>query len=568
MGQPRFTHLDDLPWQEVRKQRHGDRTASVREKWMEFSPKYLSLYAAWDPGMIVHAHGHFSNHVVFVISGEMRCGDVQCPAGTHIALDQGDTFGPFIAGPEGVVLLEIMMGDPRSFPVDPDGYKRLLAERGVEQIAQSPDRHAKMAQGHAQLTRVRAAGTGKIMSEASARRLVLYDPATGAVLSPWRGWAAAIVMVFGTSFMSLVVVALSPVLPEIAAHFGQGRDGKFVAQLIQVAPSIGIILGAPASGWMVERAGSRPFLLTILTLFGLAGSAGLYLDNIWTLVASRLLLGIAAAGIVTATLFMIGEYFDAEGRARVLGYQSAVGAAAAMATILVAGQIADFGGWRAPFAIYLVAFPLVVVAAFAIPAAPPRRHGPKQAGDRSSIVSLLPLLALIVALFVGSYMSTIQMSFLLAGDGVIKPSTQSFVIFAGALMVTAGSAFYGAIRLRLGDRWTLRLCGALLGVGIVTMGLGHVVPLVALGCAISGIGIGIMNPQVNNMLIAGAPQNARGRAVGLGYTARYLGNFLNPVAVHPLAVAFGIHAAFVIVGALFLAGASVDSVQKRRAVAQ
>ena len=138
MGQPRFTHLDDHRWQEVRRQQHGDHTASVREKWLEFSPKCLSLYAVWDPGMIVHAHGHQSHHVVFVVSGEMTCGDVKCPAGTHITLDQGDTFGPFIAGPEGVVLFEVMMGDPRSFPADPEGYAKLLADKGIVQLPNPP----------------------------------------------------------------------------------------------------------------------------------------------------------------------------------------------------------------------------------------------------------------------------------------------------------------------------------------------------------------------------------------------------------------------------------------------
>ena len=99
-GGPRIRHLDDFSWQEVRRQQHGDRTASVREKWLDFSPRFLSLYADWDPGMIVQPHGHNSDHVVFVVAGEMTCGDVRCPAGTHLALDQGDTFGPFVAGPE------------------------------------------------------------------------------------------------------------------------------------------------------------------------------------------------------------------------------------------------------------------------------------------------------------------------------------------------------------------------------------------------------------------------------------------------------------------------------------
>ena len=81
---PRFRHLDDLRWQECRRQQHGDHTASVWEKWLEFSPAYLSLYARWDPGMIVQPHGHNSNHLVFVIDGDMTCGDVHCRAGTHI----------------------------------------------------------------------------------------------------------------------------------------------------------------------------------------------------------------------------------------------------------------------------------------------------------------------------------------------------------------------------------------------------------------------------------------------------------------------------------------------------
>ncbi|MEY2431332.1 MAG: hypothetical protein QOC92_1057 [Acidimicrobiaceae bacterium] len=135
---PRFTRLDDVEWQEVRRQQHGERIVSVHEKWMEFSERYLSLYAKWDPGMIVQAHGHNSDHVVFVIEGSMKCGEVECPPGTHIALDQGDTFGPFVAGPEGVVLYEIMMGDPRSFPGDLDAYERFLAERGVVQLPNPP----------------------------------------------------------------------------------------------------------------------------------------------------------------------------------------------------------------------------------------------------------------------------------------------------------------------------------------------------------------------------------------------------------------------------------------------
>jgi quercetin dioxygenase-like cupin family protein len=137
-GGPRFQHLDDLQWQEVRRQKHGERVVSVHEKWPEFSDRYLTVYAKYDPGMIVQPHGHNSDHIVFVIEGDVMCGNVHCPAGTHIALDQGDTFGPFVAGPNGATMFEVMMGDPRSFPGDLDAYEKFLADQGVEQLPNPP----------------------------------------------------------------------------------------------------------------------------------------------------------------------------------------------------------------------------------------------------------------------------------------------------------------------------------------------------------------------------------------------------------------------------------------------
>ena len=82
----------------------------------------------------------------------MSCGDVHCGPGTHIALDQGDTFGPFIAGPNGVVLFEVMMGDPRSFPADEDALARPARVARRDAGPQPEDRAAGVARRHADLT--------------------------------------------------------------------------------------------------------------------------------------------------------------------------------------------------------------------------------------------------------------------------------------------------------------------------------------------------------------------------------------------------------------------------------
>src|SRR5258708_7029668 len=91
---PTIRHIDDVdvPWQDIKRMRRQDgTTAAVHEKWLAFSsdPPYLSIYARYDPGMIVRRHGHYSPHVVFVLEGEIWCGDVLCRAGTHLELPLG-----------------------------------------------------------------------------------------------------------------------------------------------------------------------------------------------------------------------------------------------------------------------------------------------------------------------------------------------------------------------------------------------------------------------------------------------------------------------------------------------
>jgi hypothetical protein len=86
----------------------------------------------------VRRHGHFSPHVLIVMSGEIWCGERHCPAGTHIELPLGAAFGPLVAGPEGATLFEVMLGDPRSWGDDQAAFERALAERGATALPDPP----------------------------------------------------------------------------------------------------------------------------------------------------------------------------------------------------------------------------------------------------------------------------------------------------------------------------------------------------------------------------------------------------------------------------------------------
>lgn len=141
--EPIVRHLDDpdVPWQAVKEQRNADGTiAQVREKWLAFSPdpQYLSIYARYDPGMVVRRHGHFSPHIVFVLEGSATFDGRECPAGTHIELPLGAAFGPIVAGAEGVLFFEVMLGDPRSWGDNPAAFDAALAVQGAEPLPDPP----------------------------------------------------------------------------------------------------------------------------------------------------------------------------------------------------------------------------------------------------------------------------------------------------------------------------------------------------------------------------------------------------------------------------------------------
>lgn len=160
--EPRATSRDgdEVPWIPVRRQRNADGSiAEVREKWVAFSvePLYLALFAQWDPGMIVRRHGHYSPHTITVLAGSFTCAGTHHGVGAHLELPLGAAFGPFVAGPDGVELYEVMMGDPRSWSDEPEAMDAVLAEHGVTPL---PDPPIELPAGLEDLRAVFAAGTG------------------------------------------------------------------------------------------------------------------------------------------------------------------------------------------------------------------------------------------------------------------------------------------------------------------------------------------------------------------------------------------------------------------------
>lgn len=380
----------------------------------------------------------------------------------------------------------------------------------------------------------------------------------------WRRIAILVVLLSGPAFLAMVFTVLPPVLPGIAGHFGGAAAGQLVAQLVMTLPSVGMMVGGPLAGWLIDRIQARGVLFAALACYSVFGLSGMLLENQWSLLAARLLQGFAACSMVTATNTLIGERYDAAARARLLGFGTFFGAGTGLASILLSGVIAESGNWHAPFVLYALALGILLLAAVTLPgtAALPRADARQDSAARA-LLELVPLYALISLVFVAVFVTNAQVSFLLVAEGITGPAAQSRIIGWSSLTNGLGGACYGWLRARLGLRWSFVAMLSLLAAGITTLGLSHDPFTAALGCAITGFGGGLSVPHFLNMVLDRAAPAVRSRALGMAYSALFLGDFLNPFLMAPLTALAGIHGAFLTVGAC-LAAAAAFQVMRRK----
>jgi len=137
---PRLAFVDaaDVPWTEVIAQQHGERRVSVHEKFLEWNARRMVVLGRYDPHVVIERHGHASDHLVYVVEGELTIGERRSGPGTLVVLEVGATFGPLVAGPEGALLFETWAGDPRPVPADKAEYHALLAARGIVRLPNPP----------------------------------------------------------------------------------------------------------------------------------------------------------------------------------------------------------------------------------------------------------------------------------------------------------------------------------------------------------------------------------------------------------------------------------------------
>ncbi len=344
---------------------------------------------------------------------------------------------------------------------------------------------------------------------------------------------------------------IGPVLPLMSEAFAETPNAAFLTRLVLTMPALFIVIFSPLAGYLVDRFGRKTLLLSATLLYGVSGSAGVWLDSLTAILVSRALLGISVAGVMTVCITLIGDYYKGEERQRVMGMQNAFMAFGGVLFITGGGILADIS-WRAPFLIYASALLLIPVIWIYIsePARLPT-SGDDPAHDRSRTISLLTTALIVSMAFFGMamfYMIPVHIPFLLDRFGDMSSTRIGLALSSFVLMGAVISLNFHHFLRRMTYPAIYLLCFFLLGSGYILISFSGSYHQVFLGMVIGGIGSGLLMPNSSIWLLSEAPEHLRGRISGMLTTAVFLGQFLSPVMTQPLVDVLSITSGFLIVG--------------------
>jgi MFS family permease len=92
----------------------------------------------------------------------------------------------------------------------------------------------------------------------------------------------------------------------------------------------------------------------------------------------------------------------------------------------------------------------------------------------------------------------------------------------------------------------------LMGIGYLLIGQSSIWAQVLVGLAISGMGLGILMPNMSVWLSSAVPDNLRGRALGGLSTSMFLGQFLSPIVTQPLTKMMGLGGTYALTGGMLV----------------
>jgi MFS family permease len=367
------------------------------------------------------------------------------------------------------------------------------------------------------------------------------------------------ILVGQSVFPAMGAVLLVPVVPLLFREYGQIEHAEYLIPALLTVPGLCIALFSPLVGWLADRIGRRPLLISGLLFYGAAGIAPLFLTSFAEVLVSRIILGVGDAIIIVVTAVMVGDYFEGARRARWLALFGTVAAVAAAVFLALGGILGDAFGWRGAVSVYalsLVFIPAMLLYTWEQPA-PAEMH---ECTERPPARGLALHLAVtgITTLFgaVLFYTLVLQQGLALAALGTMDPGRLGMLTAIASLGNPIASLVFRRF-VHLPVPAMLTAAFGLIGVGLSLIGW-VTDDLAFTAAAFVGLfGAGLLLPTLLTWTMRSLRYGQRGKGTAVYQSAFAAGQFGSSMVVPLLAgsLSGSILAAFAVLGGFAMTAA-------------
>ncbi|WP_253195600.1 MFS transporter [Streptomyces sp. JHA26] len=293
-------------------------------------------------------------------------------------------------------------------------------------------------------------------------------------------------------------------------HLSAFQEGTVISSLL-----LGAAAGAFGSGRPADRWGRRRTLIVVAAAFTLGLAMATLAAGFWTMIAARVVLGLAVGSASTVVPLYLAEIAPPRLRGRLITVNQILLTTGILVSYLVNLWFADEADWRAMFGVGLVPSLLMLVGLFLVPESPVwlsgrgqerERKGAGPAGHRGRLADATVRRALLIGLTLGAVQQFAGINTIIyyapsimrrAGLPATNSIQYSVVIGVVNLLMTVAAV---PLVDRAGRRPLLVLsltgmASALVPLGFaLDGGLGpasHVVALVCMGVYVSSFAIGL-----------------------------------------------------------------------------
>ncbi|MDH6605603.1 MFS family permease [Streptomyces sp. SAI-208] len=335
----------------------------------------------------------------------------------------------------------------------------------------------------------------------------------------------------GSCLPILGAVLIAPVLPKMQDHFASVPGAKALVPLALTVPALAVALLAPFAGVIVDRLGRKRLLIAATLLYAVFGTAPLWLESLGAIIASRALVGVTEAAIMTCCTTLIGDYYSGRRRVKYLALQTMCASASATVFFVLGGAVGS-AGWRVPFWVYAVSLVLAPLMASALPgtagrvAADVRPAGARRAFPWRQLAGICALTFFGAMVF---YTVPVEMSYLLDDLGVANSGVIGLATAVASAATVAGAVAFA--RLKRAPEPMLPAVFAVCAAGFGVMCLAGNAPLLVIGAVINCVGTGMLLPALLTSAMSRLAFEDRGRGTGLWTAAFFGGEFVCPLVL-------------------------------------